>query len=121
MAISKPIVAFLMVNIAMLAFTSAAITPTCPDLNVCANIANNLLNVQFGSQARSECCVLLNGLVDADAAVCLCTSLKTTNLGGVIGSALGLLGNLTGSILDKELLAIFNACGLNSPINYHCV
>ncbi|KAL2895078.1 pEARLI1-like lipid transfer protein 1 [Bienertia sinuspersici] len=122
---SKSVIAFLMmVNLSMFAFVSTNATATCPDLNVCLDIADSLLNVQFGTHSRTECCKLLKGIVDADAALCLCTSLKTTSLGSAVGSALGLLnsllGGLTGPILDKELLAIFNACGLNAPTDYHC-
>ncbi|CAO2827116.1 unnamed protein product [Amaranthus hypochondriacus] len=122
---SKSVAAILLlVNLALFCFVSSNATVTCPDLNVCVDIANSLLNVQFGSQSRTQCCQLLAGLVNADAALCLCTSLKYTSLGNVVGTALGLLnsllGGLTGAILNQELLAIFNACGLNNASMYSC-
>ncbi|GAU15081.1 hypothetical protein TSUD_08190 [Trifolium subterraneum] len=56
----------------------------CPSdtlkLGVCADVLG-LVNVVVGSPASSKCCALLQGLVDLDAALCLCTAIKANVLG----------------------------------------
>ncbi|KAK9052313.1 hypothetical protein SSX86_028942 [Deinandra increscens subsp. villosa] len=58
---------------------------TCPidtlKLGACANVLNGLLNLVLGSQPKTECCSLIGGLADLDAAVCLCTAIKANVLG----------------------------------------
>ncbi|TKY58128.1 14 kDa proline-rich protein [Spatholobus suberectus] len=49
-------------------------------LGVCADILG-LVNVVVGSPASSKCCALLLGLVDLEAALCLCTAIKANVLG----------------------------------------
>ncbi|XP_020202630.1 14 kDa proline-rich protein DC2.15 [Cajanus cajan] len=49
-------------------------------LGVCADILG-LVNVVVGSPASSKCCALLQGLVDLEAALCLCTAIKANVLG----------------------------------------
>ncbi|GAB2261758.1 hypothetical protein Droror1_Dr00002755 [Drosera rotundifolia] len=58
---------------------------TCPidtlKLGVCADVLG-LVNVVVGSPpSGTPCCALLNGLVDLEAAVCLCTAIKANVLG----------------------------------------
>ncbi|XP_062023701.1 14 kDa proline-rich protein DC2.15-like [Rosa rugosa] len=64
--------------------TPAPAMETCPrdtlKLGVCADLLG-LVNVQIGSPATSPCCALLKGLVDLEAALCLCTALKANVLG----------------------------------------
>ncbi|KAL5186526.1 proline-rich protein DC2.15 [Glycine soja] len=50
-------------------------------LGVCANVLNGLLNVTLGQPLVTPCCSLLSGLIDLEAAVCLCTALKANILG----------------------------------------
>ncbi|XP_021735724.1 hydrophobic seed protein-like [Chenopodium quinoa] len=119
---SKSGVVFMMLNLALFAFVSAN-AATCPDLNVCLEVANGLVSVQFGSQTRTECCQLIHGIADADLALCLCTSLKYTPLGSTLGGLLNsLLGGLLGGsdLINKELVAVVNACGYNNPTQYSC-
>ncbi|AES59030.1 putative bifunctional inhibitor/plant lipid transfer protein/seed storage helical [Medicago truncatula] len=56
----------------------------CPSdtlkLGVCADVLG-LVNVIVGSPASSNCCTLIQGLADLDAAVCLCTAIKANVLG----------------------------------------
>ncbi|CAN7102485.1 unnamed protein product [Brassica rapa subsp. narinosa] len=55
--------------------------PTCKNalkFKVCANVLD-LVNVSLPT--RSKCCGLIKGLVDLEAAVCLCTALKADLLG----------------------------------------
>ena len=55
---AKSAIAYMMVNLAIFAFVSTN-AATCPDLNVCVSIANDLVNAQFGGQTRTECCQLI--------------------------------------------------------------
>ncbi|KMT12277.1 hypothetical protein BVRB_5g102180 [Beta vulgaris subsp. vulgaris] len=144
---SKSMVAFLMVNLALFALVSAAPRPTttsCPDLNVCADIAGSLRDVIPGRQSESQCCQRLASVVNGDAANCLCSILRTPapglepsqGLGNIVGTALGLVNSIIGGFLGgffggypkelpldivaTELHAIFRVCGLDTPAHYDC-
>ncbi|GKA11137.1 14 kDa proline-rich protein DC2.15-like protein [Tanacetum coccineum] len=59
---------------------------TCPkdalELSVCANVLKDLVHgVVKGSPPKLPCCTLIKGLVDLEAAVCLCTAIKANILG----------------------------------------
>ncbi|KAL1828458.1 hypothetical protein ACET3Z_006870 [Daucus carota] len=69
--------------------TPAVPTPTytyaakCPDvikLGVCVNVLN-LVDVVVGSPPTLPCCSLIQGLVDLEAALCLCTAIRANVLG----------------------------------------
>ncbi|KAA8522251.1 hypothetical protein F0562_012924 [Nyssa sinensis] len=50
--------------------------------SVCANVLNGLLlGVVVGTPPRTRCCSLIVGLVDLEAAICLCTVIKANVLG----------------------------------------
>jgi hypothetical protein len=53
------------------------------------------------------CCSLIQGLVDLEAAVCLCTALRLTLLGI----------NLN---LPINLSLVLNNCGRNAPSGFQC-
>ncbi|KAL1805607.1 hypothetical protein ACET3Z_028675 [Daucus carota] len=57
-------------------------TGTCDGLKlgVCANVLN-LVDVVVGSPPTLPCCSLIQGLVDLEAALCLCTAIKANILG----------------------------------------
>ncbi|ESW19599.1 hypothetical protein PHAVU_006G138900 [Phaseolus vulgaris] len=74
--------------------------PKCPNLQVCADIFLHPF------LPHHNCCPLISGLVDLDAAVCLCDVLKL-NLGGI---------SLNLDILVNILL---NTCE-RTPTTYHC-
>ncbi|KAK4259732.1 hypothetical protein QN277_006034 [Acacia crassicarpa] len=78
---------------------------SCPidvlKLGVCADLLNSV-NVTIGSPAATPCCSLLSGLVDLDAAVCLC--------GAITADVLGI--NVDVSV---ALSLILNDCGKNAP------
>lgn len=75
----------------------------------CSNIVNNLGNIIFGgSPVGSPCCTLLLGLVDLDAAACLCVALK--------GNVLGIV-NLDAS---AALNVILGTCGKAIPSGFQC-
>ncbi|KAH0648700.1 hypothetical protein KY285_033948 [Solanum tuberosum] len=77
-------------------------------LNACANLLGDLLHLVIGSSpAKTECCSLIEGLVDLDAAVCLCTALKANVLGI----------NLN---IPLSLRLLLNNCGKYAPKNFQC-
>ncbi|XP_019095797.1 PREDICTED: 14 kDa proline-rich protein DC2.15-like [Camelina sativa] len=80
---------------------------TCKDalkLQVCANVLDL---VKVSLPPTSQCCALINGLVDLEAAVCLCTALKA-NLLGI---------NLNVPI---SLSLVLNHCGKKVPSGFQC-
>ncbi|CAM8898266.1 unnamed protein product [Rhodiola kirilowii] len=83
---------------------------TCPrdalKLGVCADVLN-LINVVVGSPAVKPCCSLLEGLVDTEAAVCLCTALKANVLGI----------NLN---IPVSLSLLLNVCSKKAPKGFKC-
>ncbi|KAK9668337.1 hypothetical protein RND81_13G053000 [Saponaria officinalis] len=86
-------------------------TGNCPKdalkLGVCANVLN-LLKLKVGNPPNgNECCPLVQGLIDADAAVCLCTNIK-----------LGLLGLNLNIPVDLSLLV--NYYGRTLPRGFQC-
>ncbi|KAF4360455.1 hypothetical protein F8388_001926 [Cannabis sativa] len=76
-------------------------------LGVCANLLNDLVNLVVGTPPKTPCCTLIGGLVDLDAAVCLCTALKA--------NVLGL--NLNVPI---SLSLLLNNCGKRVPSGFQC-
>ena len=91
-------------------------TPTpsgasCPrdalKLGVCANVLNGLLNVTLGQPPVTPCCTLIQGLVDLEAAVCLCTALRANILGI----------NLN---LPISLSLLLNVCSRQVPRGFQC-
>ncbi|KAH1080311.1 hypothetical protein J1N35_020072 [Gossypium stocksii] len=83
---------------------------SCPmdilQLRVCANVLN-LVNVTVGSPQALPCCSLLDGLVDIDAAACLCTAIRANVLGI----------NLNAQV---ALDLIVNACSMEVPAGFQC-
>ncbi|CAI8609621.1 unnamed protein product [Vicia faba] len=84
---------------------------SCPrdalKLGVCANVLNGLLNPTLGEPPVKPCCSLLNGLVDLEAAACLCTALKANVLGI----------NLK---LPISLTLLLNVCSRKVPHDFQC-
>ncbi|CAH2046141.1 unnamed protein product [Thlaspi arvense] len=81
--------------------------PTCKNalkLKVCANVLDL---VKISLPSSSKCCSLINGLVDLEAAVCLCTALKANLLGIKLN-------------VPISLSAILNHCGKKVPSGYKC-
>ncbi|KAG8476824.1 hypothetical protein CXB51_031086 [Gossypium anomalum] len=75
-------------------------------LGVCANVLN-LVNVTVGSPPVMPCCSLLNGLVDLEAAACLCTAIRANILGI----------NLN---IPVSLSLLLNVCSRNVPTGFQC-
>ncbi|XP_008808738.2 14 kDa proline-rich protein DC2.15-like [Phoenix dactylifera] len=76
-------------------------------LGVCANVLNGLINVSLGKPPKKPCCTLLEGLVDLEAAVCLCTALKANILGIKLN-------------LPVDLSLLLNYCGKKVPAGWKC-
>ncbi|CAL9232929.1 unnamed protein product [Arabidopsis halleri] len=76
-------------------------------LGVCANVLSGLLNVQLGQPSAQPCCSLIQGLVDLDAAICLCTALRANVLGI----------NLNVPI---SLSVLLNVCNRRLPSGFQC-
>ncbi|GJN02116.1 hypothetical protein PR202_ga19438 [Eleusine coracana subsp. coracana] len=121
MAGKASIALFLAVNMVVFAMASACggncPTPSTPGsfgkcprdalkLRACANVAG-LIKAKVAVPPTEPCCPLLEGLVDLDAAVCLCTAIK--------GDILGIKLNL-----PVDLSLILNHCGKNLPSEFKC-
>ncbi|KAK1653840.1 hypothetical protein QYE76_071645 [Lolium multiflorum] len=75
-------------------------------LGVCANVLN-LLKLNLGVPSTEQCCPLLSGLADLDAAVCLCTAIKAN----VLGISLN---------VPVDLVLLLNQCGKTCPADFTC-
>ncbi|WZZ02148.1 hypothetical protein YC2023_074476 [Brassica napus] len=81
--------------------------PTCKNalkFKVCANVLDL---VKVSLPQRSKCCGLSKGLVDLEAAVCLCTALKADLLGLKLN-------------VPISLSVILNQCGKKVPSGFKC-
>ncbi|KAL1213571.1 putative lipid-binding protein [Cardamine amara subsp. amara] len=67
-----------------------------------------LVHEVIGTPPSKECCSLVKGLVDLEAAVCLCTALKTSLLG------------VTHVKIPVALTLLLNSCGKNVPQGFVC-
>ncbi|KAF7111598.1 hypothetical protein CFC21_111588 [Triticum aestivum] len=72
-------------------------TQTCPvdtlKLGACVDLLGGLVHIGLGDPVVNQCCPLLEGLVELEAAVCLCTTirLKLLNINLALPLALQLL------------------------------
>ncbi|KAG6788770.1 hypothetical protein POTOM_004847 [Populus tomentosa] len=73
-------------------------------LGVCADLLGSLLNVTVGTPPVKPCCSVIQGLLDLEAAVCLCTAIKANILGINLNIpvSLSLLLNVCGKKGSKE-------------------
>ncbi|CAN1333423.1 Lipid transfer protein EARLI 1, partial [Linum perenne] len=76
-------------------------------LGVCTDVLDSLLNLKLGNPPVEPCCSLISGLVDLEAAVCLCTAIKV-NLLGI---------NLN---VPVSLSLLLNVCGKKAPSGFKC-
>ncbi|XP_059275995.1 14 kDa proline-rich protein DC2.15-like [Lycium ferocissimum] len=76
-------------------------------LGVCANVLGNLLGLVIGNPPKKPCCSLINGLVDLEAALCLCTAIKLNVLGINLNVPL-------------SLSLLLNVCGKKVPSDFQC-
>lgn len=76
-------------------------------LGVCADVLNLVNNVVVGSPPTLPCCSLLDGLVNLEAAVCLCTAIKANLLGLKLN-------------VPVALNLVLNNCGKKVPDGFKC-
>ncbi|XP_021864315.1 putative lipid-binding protein At4g00165 [Spinacia oleracea] len=113
---SKVIALFIIFNILFLSCASShsipawptvsppsSLKPKCPKdtlkFGVCGSWFGLVTEV-IGTKPSPECCTLIKGIADLEAAVCLCTALKANVLGVVklkVPIALNLLLNICGN------------------------
>ncbi|XP_054807284.1 36.4 kDa proline-rich protein-like [Prosopis cineraria] len=83
---------------------------TCPvdtvKLGACVDLLGGLVHIGIGNPVMNQCCPVLAGLVDLEAAVCLCTTLKLKLL------------NL--DIYVPLALQLLITCGKIPPPGYTC-
>ncbi|KAF7003096.1 hypothetical protein CFC21_018467 [Triticum aestivum] len=97
--------------------TPSTPTPTpgslgrCPrdalKVGACVN-ALNLVKVQVGRPTALPCCPLVDGLVDVEAALCLCTVINASVL------------SIVKLNLPINLSLILNHCGKKAPTGFMC-
>nr|XP_017225128.1 PREDICTED: 14 kDa proline-rich protein DC2.15-like [Daucus carota subsp. sativus] len=75
-------------------------------LGICANVLN-LVDVVVGSPPTLPCCSLVEGLVDLEAALCLCTAIKANMLGIKLN-------------VPMALSLVLNNCGKDLPSGFEC-
>ncbi|PON92987.1 HMW glutenin [Trema orientale] len=84
---------------------------SCPrdalKLGVCAKVLHGAVGAVVGSP-DTPCCSLLDGLVDLEAAVCLCTAIKANILGININ-------------IPISLSLLINTCGKDLPSDFQCL
>ncbi|EEF29086.1 14 kDa proline-rich protein DC2.15-like [Ricinus communis] len=76
-------------------------------LGVCVDLLKDLLSVTVGTPPKTPCCSLIADLVDLEAAVCLCTTIKASLLGI----------NLS---VPVDLSLLLNYCGKKVPEGFKC-
>ncbi|KAK6151716.1 hypothetical protein DH2020_014351 [Rehmannia glutinosa] len=83
---------------------------TCPidtlKLGACVDLLGGLVHIGLGDPAANECCPIISGLVELEAAACLCTTLKIKAL------------NL--NIFVPLALQLLVTCGKTPPPGYTC-
>ncbi|CAH9110532.1 unnamed protein product [Cuscuta europaea] len=83
---------------------------TCPidtlKLGACVDILGGLIHIGLGDPAVNECCPVIQGLVELEAAACLCTTLKIRAL------------NL--NLYVPLALQLLITCGKTPPPGYTC-
>lgn len=120
---SKAIVLFILLNILFFTCASSHSIPAwpyspspsvkqkCPKdtlkFGVCGSWLGLVTEV-IGTKPSPECCTLVKGIADLEAAVCLCTALKANVLGVV---------NLNAPVALSLLL---NGCGKKVPQGFQC-
>ncbi|XP_057519433.1 putative lipid-binding protein At4g00165 [Amaranthus tricolor] len=122
---SKSLALFIVCTILFLFFTCASshsipadpLNPTsspkqkCPKdtlkFGVCGSWLGLVTEV-IGTKPSPECCTLIKGIADLEAAVCLCTALKSNVLGVVKVK------------LPVALSLLLNGCGNKVPSGFKC-
>ncbi|KAE9607819.1 hypothetical protein Lal_00040043 [Lupinus albus] len=84
---------------------------SCPrdalKLGVCANVLNTPIGALVGSPLNHPCCSILEGLLDLEVALCLCTAIKANILGININ-------------IPISLSLLLNYCDKTPPSEFQC-
>lgn len=87
------------------------VVKSCPrdalKLGVCTKLLDGPVSALVGSLPNKHCCSLLDGLIDLEAAVCLCTAIKANILGININ-------------IPISLSLLVNVCGKKVPSEFQC-
>ncbi|OWM86453.1 lipid transfer protein EARLI 1-like [Punica granatum] len=85
---------------------------TCPfgvqKLGACGNLLEGLTGVTSGIPPKEPCCSPIQGLIDLEAAVCICAAINANVLGII---------NLD---VNVALTLLINVCGKNVPQGFQC-
>jgi len=73
---------------------------TCPELRVCANLAQGLLKVGINNPDSRPCCSLISGLADVEVVLCLCATIRV---------------NLAIVDVNLALKVLLDTCGRSVP------
>lgn len=86
------------------------LAPTCPinalKLGLCVDLLGGLVHIGLGNPVENVCCPVLQGLLELEAAVCLCTTIRLKLL------------NL--NIFIPLALQVLATCGLTPPPGFVC-
>ncbi|KAK9103147.1 hypothetical protein Sjap_020401 [Stephania japonica] len=90
--------------------TPPSTSPTCPinalKLGLCVDVLSGLVHIGIGNPVENACCPVIQGLLEIEAALCLCTTIRLKLL------------NLN-IILPIALQALIT-CGKNPPPGFVC-
>ncbi|GLJ25727.1 hypothetical protein SUGI_0492580 [Cryptomeria japonica] len=75
-------------------------------LGACVDVLGGLVNATIGDPAVNKCCPVLQGVLEIEAALCLCTTIRAKVL------------NL--NIILPIALELFVQCGLTPPPGFKC-
>ena len=90
--------------------TSPPTRATCPidalKLGLCLDVAGGIVHVGIGNPVENICCPVIQGLLDLEAAICLCTVIRIKLL------------NL--NIFIPVALQVLATCGMTPPPGFVC-
>ncbi|XP_055817476.1 putative lipid-binding protein At4g00165 [Solanum dulcamara] len=118
---SKVISFFILFNVVFFTCVSSHNTPCpptptkapskCPKDTLKFGICGDwlgLIHEVIGAKPSSQCCALLEGIADVEAALCLCTAIKANVLGAL---------NLK---IPIAISMVLNSCGKKVPKGFKC-
>ncbi|GLJ25707.1 hypothetical protein SUGI_0492320 [Cryptomeria japonica] len=90
--------------------SSGGSSSSCPlnavKLGACVDVLGGLVNATIGDPAVNKCCPVLQGVLEIEAALCLCTTIRAKVL--------------SLNIILPIALELFVQCGLNPPPGFKC-
>ncbi|XP_052210256.1 14 kDa proline-rich protein DC2.15-like [Diospyros lotus] len=80
----------------------------CPQLGVCVKLLDELVGIFVGKPPNNQCCSLIPGVLDLQAAVCLCAAIRVHAL------------EILHISVDLAVRLIVNHCGSTTPPGFRC-